>query len=247
MSANSVSMITIIEGIESQLNEMKAILNGKSTTSSVQLTPKKSKKTTQNPNAPKKPNNVWITFTTRVTQLLKDASAQDGANVDHFKGPATMVKSFCKMLKETKPYEAWEDSEILEAFESWERPANPVRTKKSSSSESVSSPTIDDNMTVSTNVSQTETIVPVIEESTPDESKMSSRKVKNVITFSMEDLKDFYSKEIDGVEYGINKRGDVMDNDKKFIGSYNSKKNTINNKAKKPADWESIMASMEEA
>ena len=239
-------MMAIIEGIETQLNGLKDFINGNPITSSIQSTPKKSKKTAQNPDAPKKPNNVWITFTTRVTQLLKTASTQDGANLDHFKGPATMVKSFCKMLKETKPYEAWEDSEILEAFESWERPANPVRTKKGSSSASSTasvSSNNDDSIVDETAVSQIVADAPV----TPvEEPKKSSPKVKNVITFTMEQLTDFDSKEIDGVEYGINKRGDVMDTDKKFMGSYNSKKNTINTKAKKPSDWESITSSMNE-
>ena len=243
-------MMAIIERVETQLNELKSFINGTPITSSVQSTPKKSKKAVQNPNAPKKPNNVWITFTTRVTQLLKTASTKDGADLDHFKGPATMVKSFCKMLKETKPYEAWEDSEILEAFESWERPANPVRTKKGSSSASSAasvSSVNDDSIVDETAVSQIVADAPVVESVAPvEEPKKSSPKVKNVITFTMEELTDFYSKEFDGVEYGINKRGDVMDNDKKFIGSYNSKKNTINNKAKKPSDWESIMSSMNE-
>ena len=35
------------------------------------------------------------------------------------------------MLKTQKPYEAWSDSEVLEAFESWERPVHEPRAKKS--------------------------------------------------------------------------------------------------------------------
>ena len=57
-------------------------------------TPKKMTKP-KDPDAPKKEPNVWIKFTQRVGALLKAAAAEDGADAEHFKGPATMVKEFC--------------------------------------------------------------------------------------------------------------------------------------------------------
>ena len=100
-------------------------------------TPAKKMTKPKDPDAPKKEANVWIKFTQRVGVLLKAAAAEDGADADHFKGPATMVKEFCSMLKQQKPYDAWTDSEVLEAFESWERPVHEPRAKKSSAAASV--------------------------------------------------------------------------------------------------------------
>jgi hypothetical protein len=126
MSDNS-QIIAMIATLEQNLSQLKAALNGEA------IIPAKAKRTKKekDPNAAPKEPNVWIKFTQRVGTLLKAAAAEDGADAEHFKGPATMVKEFCSMLKGQKPYDAWADSEVLEAFESWERPVHEPRTKKS--------------------------------------------------------------------------------------------------------------------
>jgi hypothetical protein len=124
--ANATSLLSTIAALESQLHTLKSSISG----GAEFVTPVKTKKM-KDPDAPKKEANVWIKFTMRVGNLLKAACADaPDAEKEHFKGPATMVKQFCTVLKNQKPYEAWADSEVLEAFESWERPPIAPRTKK---------------------------------------------------------------------------------------------------------------------
>lgn len=134
--ANATSLLSTIAALESQLITLKSSIGGGADFA----TPAKKAKKMKDPEAPKKEANVWIKFTMRVGNLLKaacaDASEEDK---EHFKGPATMVKQFCTVLKQQKPYEAWADSEVLEAFESWERPPIAPRTKKTPASSAVPS------------------------------------------------------------------------------------------------------------
>jgi len=134
--ANATSLLSTIAALESQLITLKSSIGGGADFA----TPAKKAKKMKDPEAPKKEANVWIKFTMRVGNLLKTACA-DASETDkeHFKGPATMVKQFCTVLKKEKPYEAWSDSEVLEAFESWERPPIAPRTKKTPASSAVPS------------------------------------------------------------------------------------------------------------
>ena len=129
---NTATLLKTIASLEAQLHELTAAIAG------ADGMPAMAKKMTKpkDPDAPKKEPNVWIKFTQHVGALLKAAAAEDGADPEHFKGPATMVKEFCSMLKEQKGY-TWSDSEVLEAFESWERPVHEPRAKKSSAAGSV--------------------------------------------------------------------------------------------------------------
>ena len=125
---NTAMLLKTIASLEAQLHDLTTAIAG-GDGAPLMMTPKKTKKM-KDPDAPKKEPNVWIKFTQRVGALLKAASTETGADADHFKGPATMVKEFCSMLKEQKGY-TWSDSEVLEAFESWERPVHEPRAKKS--------------------------------------------------------------------------------------------------------------------
>jgi len=135
-----------IASMQAQLNDLATsvafalnaeALNTNTESNAAPATPPKKAPKVKDPNAPKKEPNVWVKFTQRVGTLLKTASEAEGADPEHFKGPATMVKEFCSMLKGQKPYEAWADSEVLEAFDSWERPVHEPRAKKSSAAASV--------------------------------------------------------------------------------------------------------------
>jgi hypothetical protein len=137
---NTAMLLKTIQTLESQLHDLTvAITAGSEIPMS---TPTKKEKKMKDPDAPKKEANVWIKFTQRIGTLLKTASTA-AADPEHFKGPATMVKEFCSMLKTQKPYEAWSDSEVLEAFESWERPVHEPRAKKSPATSAAASDTSD--------------------------------------------------------------------------------------------------------
>ena len=138
----SAAAMKKIESLETQLAELKAAI-----ASGAPITPVKTKKE-KDPNAPKKPANDWIVFTQRVGNLLKAAGAADESRAEHFSGPATMVKSFSSMLKNQKPYASWSDDEVLEAFESWERPVQAPRAKKSAESSPASSAPVSDTGSV---------------------------------------------------------------------------------------------------
>ena len=86
MSTMSIdNMATRIIELESRMNDFGTKLESVMASAKIEVTPKKTKKTAKDPDAPKKPNNVWIIFTTRVTQLLKSASADGGVISEKFK------------------------------------------------------------------------------------------------------------------------------------------------------------------
>lgn len=290
----STEIMQTITTLELQLKQLKESLSN----GTPFVTPKKAKKE-RDPDAPKKEANVWVKFTQRVGELLKAASAEDADRADHFKGPATMVKSFSSMLKGKKEYDAWEDSEILEAFESWERPA-PTPRKKSSDTESVASassekkerkkpaPKSDEEKAAisakrkatiaakkagsllggdqepgcpssarASSVTSTDELIaqidaivgpaePVEKAEKPESAeKPVDKKSFKKRTFTMEQLMTFTEKTIGGEDFGVNERGDVIDDEMKFVGSYNAAKDTIDRSAKEPADWASILVALQ--
>jgi hypothetical protein len=283
MSTMSIeNMATRMIELESKMNDFEAKLEGvmMASAKAPSSTPKKTKKAPADPNAPKKPNNVWIIFTTRVTQLLKSASAEGGVISEKFKGPATMVKSFCSGLKQQKTYDEWNDSEILEAFEAWtpttdsstakvslisklEDVAVPVVAKKQRKSKKVdaaaaepSAELVAEAPVVSAPKKQRKSKAAAAEpaaEPSAEPAKKAPRKVKAKgkvdaeapTIYTMEQLIDFDIVTINDIEYGLNKRGDVMDYEKVYIGSYNKADNTINTSSAKPADWDDILKGLE--
>ena len=79
----------------------------------VKIKVKRTKKESD-PDAPKKPANAWILFTSRVNVLLNENDA---------KLPGAEQKQFCSMLKERNTdYESWSEEAILEARQSWVKP-----------------------------------------------------------------------------------------------------------------------------
>jgi hypothetical protein len=75
-------------------------------------------------------------------------------------------------------------------------------------------------------------------ETKPKASKADKPKVE----YSIEQLTDFDSFTHEGVDYGRNARGDVVNGDGAFVGHWNGK--AINKKAAKPADWAEVEAAM---
>ena len=75
-------------------------------------------------------------------------------------------------------------------------------------------------------------------ETKPKASKAEKPKVE----YSIEQLTDFDSFTHEGVDYGRNARGDVVNGDGAFVGHWNGK--TVNKKAAKPADWAEVEAAM---
>jgi hypothetical protein len=64
---------------------------------------------------------------------------------------------------------------------------------------------------------------------------------KGETVYTLEQLQDFEATTIEGVEYGKNARGDLVDGDGNFVGRWNSTTSMITRGAPRPADWESIM------
>jgi len=266
----STEIIQTIVSLELQLKQLKESLSN----GTPFVTPKKAKKE-RDPDAPKKEANVWVKFTQRVGELLKAASAEDADRADHFKGPATMVKSFSSMLKGKKEYDTWEDSEILEAFESWERPA-PTPRKKSSDTESVASassekkerkkpaPKSDEEKAAisakrkatiaakkGSSVTSTDELISeidaIVEQPVEKAAPVAEPEKKSFKkrTFTMVQLTAFSEKTIGGEDFGVNERGDVIDDEMKFVGIYNAAKDTVDRSAKQPADWAAILVALQ--
>jgi hypothetical protein len=276
---NTASLLKTIASLETQLRELTTAIAG-AEGAPLMTTPAKKAKKMKDPDAPKKEANVWIKFTQRVGALLKAAASEDGADAEHFKGPATMVKEFCSMLKGQKSYDEWADSEVLEAFESWERPVHEPRAKKSpagsaaaSDSGSVSdgskkerkkaapkteeqkaaiaakrAATIASKKAEGAPVAQAEPEAPApvapapvapapaaIVAPAPKMLKKTPAKV-----YTMEQLTAFEPISIQGEDYGVNERGDCVDSEFNFIGTYNTATKALNRSAKEPADWAAI-------
>ena len=123
-----------VASMKAEIERLEAALGG--------LTIKASKdKKAKDPNAPKRPANDYIKFTVRVGNLFKAAiaAAKEAGDEDRIKQlahPVTINKQFCSFLKDQRSkevekngkqvtvpdYDAWEDTEIVEAFESWTPP-----------------------------------------------------------------------------------------------------------------------------
>jgi len=261
-----------IESLEAQLAELKAAIS-----SGAPITPVKTKKE-KDPNAPKKPANDWIVFTQRVGNLLKAAGAADESRAEHFTGPATMVKSFSSMLKGQKPYASWSDDEVLEAFESWERPVQAPRAKKSADSSPAASAPASDTGSVTSEKKErkkparksdeekaiiaakraatiaakklvaTGAPAPAVEAApvaAPAPAKKVFKKAAPVApAYTLEELTDFAALTIDGEEFGINARGDVINGSMEFAGHYDAEKKVLNRSAPAPADWATVSAAL---
>ena len=62
------------------------------------------------------------------------------------------------------------------------------------------------------------------------------------VEYSIEQLSDFDAFTHEGVDYGRNARGDVVNSHGNFVGHWNGK--TVNRKVAKPADWDEVEAAM---
>ena len=225
----------------------------------------KTKMKVKDENAPKKEPNVWIKFTQRVSPLI-------AAQLKEQKAPATVGKQFCSFLKEQKAYDLWADEEIMAEFASWERPevSKMEREKSAKASEASSDAEASVGSKVVKHQSEATKAAAAVKraankakklaeaESAEEEVKPKVKAVKAVKAvkpkeakepkakepkeYTMEQLADFDSFSHEGADYGRNARGDVVNGDGTFIGSWNGK--TVNKKAPKPADWADVAAAM---
>ena len=65
---------------------------------------------------------------------------------------------------------------------------------------------------------------------------------KKIASYTVEQLQDFDSHIIGGIEYGVNVRGDVVDIDGKFVGHYNYETKKLTKGTVRPSDWNSVIA-----
>jgi hypothetical protein len=302
-----------VASMKAEIERLEAALGG--------LTIKASKdKKDKDPNAPKRTANDYIKFTVRVGNLFKAAiaAAKEAGDEDRIKQlahPVTINKQFCSFLKDQRSkevekngkqvtvpdYDAWEDTEIVEAFESWTPPEHSKmelakKAKSATSSVDGSEASADsDSAPASASEAKKErkkrepmseeakaamkekraatvaakkaaaapaapepstatpepvaAVAPVAEPAaaapTPAPAPKKSPMKKVAKTYTIEELKDFTPLTIEGVEYGVNKRGDVVDDDCNFVGLYNTTKKTLNKSAPKPEYWDEIVATEE--
>lgn len=305
--------------MKAEIERLEAALGGLSIKAS------KAKKE-KDPNAPKRPANEYIVFTVRVGNIFKAAiaAAKEAGDEDRIKQlahPVTINKQFCSFLKDQRSkevekngkqvtvpdYDAWEDTEIVEAFESWTPPehskmelAKKAKSATSSvdgseaSADSDSAPAsaseakkerkkrepMSDEAKAAMKAKRAATVAakkgeavapasepvaepvaaasepvvapaPVTASEPPAASepavKPAPKKspVKKGKTYTIAELKDFSELSIEGVDYGVNKRGDVVDDDCGFVGVYNTATKKLNRSAPKPENWDEIVASDE--
>jgi len=207
---STAAMLTMISTMENQLNQMKAALGAAPPLVVVKA---KAAKKEKDPNAAPKEPNVWIKFTQRVSTLLKEAKIDIGA--------APVSKQFASMLKDQKPYAEWTDEAILAAWPLWTKPevSKMAARKASTSGESSAS-----------------------EGSVAEKPKApkKAKAAKAAINYTVEQLQDFDEFKHDGVEYGKNVRGDLVDTDGVYAGHWNGKAVSM---GATPADWAQVMAS----
>ena len=245
---SSAALLVMIASLESQLNEMKTAL-GSATK------PKKEK----DPNAPPKEANVWIKFTQRVSALLK------AANIDT--GVATVSKQFASSLKDQKPYGDWTDAEIVAAWPTWAPPTeSKMETKRKlsassgdeSEKEPEKKPSKPRQQKAKAEKAAAEPVAkaeepaepvakveePVAKATEPAEPVAKGAKGAKAVkpapkkSYTLEQLQDFAELEHEGINYGANARGDVVNADGDYIGRWDGKKLT---KGDKPADWAKVM------
>ena len=71
--------------------------------------------------------------------------------------------------------------------------------------------------------------------------KFAKKEVKKAVpAYTLAELQDFNEVEIEGETCGVNKRGDVINGEGEFVGSWNG--SILNREATKPADWSQVMA-----
>ena len=63
-----------------------------------------------------------------------------------------------------------------------------------------------------------------------------------IFNYTKEQLSEFTPIEIEGSEYGVNVRGDMVNGDGEYAGHWNSSTKKRNGKAAAPADWDEITA-----
>ena len=79
---------------------------------------------------------------------------------------------------------------------------------------------------------------PVAKASEPAAKGAKAPKPSPKKSYKLEQLQDFGELEHEGVEYGVNARGDVVDTDGAYVGNWDGKKIV---KGDKPADWAKVM------
>ena len=286
------SLLSSVASMKAEIERLEAALGG--------LTIKASKaKKDKDPNAPKREANEYIKFTVRVGNIFKTAiaAAKQAGDEDRIKQlahPVTINKQFCSFLKDQRSkevekngkqvtvpdYDAWEDTEIVEAFESWTPPEHSkmelAKKAKSAASSVDGSEASADSDSAPASASEAkkerkkgeavapasepvvepvaapaptvEPVAPTVEPAAePVTVKPAAKKspVKKGKTYTIAELQDFTPISIEGVDYGVNKRGDVVDDDCGFVGVYNTATKKLNRSAPKPENWDEIVASDE--
>jgi hypothetical protein len=244
--------------LEADLARLKAAFGGMS------LAPK-AKATGGNPTGVVPPAlKAYIDFCTRVTTLFKDtiASAKEAGDEERVQQMAcsvTVNKQFCSFLKGQHAYDEWEDEAILEAWSTWTPPekskmalakeakaasaeasdASSAAESKPASGKGVPRGPMSEEAKAKMLAARRATLAAKAASAPAPAAAPAAPKAapKKVVTYTLEQLQDFTPFSIEGVEYGLNKRGDVVDDDGGFVGHYNGATKKLNRAAPEPEDW----------
>lgn len=207
---------------------------------------------------------AYITFCGRVTTLFKDtiAAAKEAGDEERVAAMAcsvTVNKQFCSFLKGQHAYDEWEDDAILEAWSTWTPPekskmalekeakaasaeasdASSATETKPKSGKGARGPMSEEAKAkmlaarAATVAAKAATAAPAAAATAPK----AAPKPKVAKTYTMAELQDFSPLSIEGEEYGVNKRGDVVNDDAGFVGHYNTATRKLNRDAPEPEDW----------
>ena len=231
-------------------------------------TPVKGSKAKKDPGAPKKEPNVWIKFTQRVGTLIKTAhpDAKGPATIGkQFCSFLKEQKAYDEWADEEilEAYDGWERPEVSkmeqakssktsQASEEESESKSEKKPRKPQSEETKKAAALkraatkakkaaEASKAESSEASEAEASK-ASEASKPSEPAKAFKKKTVTKSYTMEQLTDFDSFTHEGVDYGRNVRGNVVDGEGQYVGFWNGK--TVDKAVEAPADWDSVMAAM---
>ena len=214
----------------------------------------------------KKEPNVWIKFSQRVSTLLKEADIKTGAatvskqfasSLKDEKGYdwtdeailaawPTWTKPAESKMAAAKREASGDEGSVKSAKASKAEPKASKAEPKEEKPKAARKPQSEEAKAAA-KAKRAATLAAKKEAAKSEEDEEVAEEVKEVKpskptkkpTYTLEQLGDFGQLEYEDEIYGMNVRGDVADNDGKYVGRWDDETKTIV-KGKQPADWDDI-------
>ena len=214
----------------------------------------------------KKEPNVWIKFSQRVSTLLKEADIKTGAatvskqfasSLKDEKGYdwtdeailaawPTWTKPAESKMAAAKREASGDEGSVKSAKASKAEPKASKAEPKEEKPKAARKPHSEEAKAAA-KAKRAATLAAKKEAAKSEEDEEVAEEVKEVKpskptkkpTYTLEQLGDFGQLEYEDEIYGMNVRGDVADNDGKYVGRWDDETKTIV-KGKQPADWDDI-------